>query len=400
MKADRIKKDIMIKKSQEMEIKNFKEKEEQLQEEFDIRYGQEKTKQQVLIVDDSELNRQILMEMLAEDFITIEASDGKECISILEKKGTDISLVLLDIVMPVMNGFEVLKYMSVNHMIDEIPVIMISSEDSQSSIRSAYELGAADYISRPYDARVVYQRVFNTIKLYAKQKHLMALVADQIYEREKNNRIMVGILSQIVEFRNGESGLHVKNINRLTELLLDSVIHRTDTYKITKEERYIIPLASSLHDIGKIGIDEKILNKPGRLTPEEFEIMKSHTVIGASMLESLGLYQNELLVKIATEICRWHHERYDGKGYPDGLIGDEIPISAQVVSLADVYDALVSERIYKKAFTHEKAMEMILNGECGGAFNPLLLECLVEIQDKVRMAEEKTRTETEKSYTE
>ena len=399
MNADQIKRDIMMKKSQEMAIKDFKEKEEQLQEEFDIRYGKEKTKQQVLIVDDSELNRQILVEILAEDFITIEASDGKECISILEKKGTDISLVLLDIVMPVMNGFEVLKYMSVNHMIDQIPVIMISSEDSQSSIRSAYELGAADYISRPYDARVVYQRVFNTIKLYAKQKYLMALVADQIYEREKNNRIMVGILSHIVEFRNGESGLHVKNINRLTELLLDSVIRRTDTYKITKEERYIIPLASSLHDIGKIGIDEKILNKPGRLTPEEFEIMKSHTVIGASMLESLGLYQNELLVKIAAEICRWHHERYDGKGYPDGLIGDEIPISAQVVSLADVYDALVSERIYKKAFTHEKAMEMILNGECG-AFNPLLLECLVEIQDKVRMAEEKTRTETEKSYTE
>ena len=219
----------------------------------------------------------------------------------------------------------------------------------------------------------------------------MALVADQIYEREKNNRIMVGILSQIVEFRNGESGLHVKNINRLTELLLDSVICRTDTYKITKEERNIIPLASSLHDIGKIGINEKILNKPGRLTPEEFEIMKSHTVIGASMLESLELYQNELLVKIATEICRWHHERYDGKGYPDGLIGDEIPISAQIVSLADVYDALVSERVYKKAFTHEKAMEMILNGECG-AFNPLLLECLVEIQDRVRMEEEKTRT--------
>lgn len=388
MSEDQIKKDIMMKKSEEIAMKNLKEKEEQLQEEFDIRYGQEKTKQQVLIVDDSELNRQILMEMLSEDFITIEAADGRECVSILEKKGTDISLVLLDIVMPVMNGFEVLKYMSGNHMIENIPVIMISSEDSQSAIRNAYELGAADYISRPYDARVVYQRVFNTIKLYAKQKHLMALVADQIYEREKNNRIMVGILSQIVEFRNGESGLHVKNINRLTELLLDSVIQRTDTYKITKEERYIIPLASSLHDIGKIGIDEKILNKPGRLTPEEFEIMKTHTVIGASMLKSLELYQNELLVKIATEICRWHHERYDGRGYPDGLKGDEIPISAQVVSLADVYDALVSERVYKKAFKHEKAMEMILNGECG-AFNPLLLDCLVEIQDKVRMAEEK-----------
>ena len=347
---------------------------------------QKKTKQQVLIVDDSEMNREILAEMLRNDFIIIEARNGKECLDVLDQKGEEISIVLLDFVMPVMDGFGVLKAMRKKHMLDNIPVIMISSEDSQNFIRSAYELGVTDYIGRPYDARVVYQRVFNTIKLYAKQKSLIALVADQVNEREKNNQMMVSILSQIVEFRNGESGLHVRHINRLTELLVDKVIEKTDRYNITRKERDIIPLASSLHDIGKIGIDEKILNKPGRLTPEEFEKMKQHTVIGASMLKSLKPYQNELLVQIATQICRWHHERYDGRGYPDGLKGDEIPISAQIVSLADVYDALVSVRVYKKAYTHNESIKMILNGECG-AFNPLLLECFIEIGDELKMAE-------------
>ena len=161
-------------------------------------------------------------------------------------------------------------------------------------------------------------------------------------------------------------------------------MQKTGRYHLNWNEQYLITLASSLHDIGKIGIDEKILNKPGRLTAEEFEEMKKHTVIGEEILCSLELYQNELLVKVAREICRWHHERYDGRGYPDGLKGEEIPISAQVVSLADVYDALVSDRVYKKAYSHEKAIQMILNGECG-VFNPLLLECLLDIEDKIRI---------------
>ena len=266
---------------------------------------------------------------------------------------------------------------------DDIPVIMISSEDSEENIRRAYELGVSDYISRPFDSKVVFQRVLNTIKLYAKQRRLISLVTDQIYEKEKNSRLMVGILSQIVEFRNGESGLHVRHINVLTEMLLARLVQKTGKYHLSWSEQYLIALASALHDIGKIGIDEKILNKPGKLTAEEFEIMKSHTLIGASMLESLEPYQDEVLVKIAIQICRWHHERYDGNGYPDGLKGDEIPIAAQVVSIADVYDALVSERVYKKAFSHEKAIEMIQSGECG-VFNPLLLECLLEIQDKIK----------------
>ncbi|MDO5807725.1 MAG: diguanylate cyclase [Lachnospiraceae bacterium] len=344
----------------------------------------EKIRQQILIVDDSELNREILSEMLHTDFRILEAADGAQALEMLQQQGTGISLVLLDIIMPVLDGFGVLSYMAREHIIEDIPVIMISSDDSEKNIRRAYELGVSDYISRPFDAKVVYQRVFKTIKLYAKQRRLITLVTDQIYEKEKSSRMMVSILSQIVEFRNGESGLHVRHINILTEMLLDRLMQKTGRYHLNWNEQYLITLASSLHDIGKIGIDEKILNKPGRLTAEEFEEMKKHTVIGEEILCSLELYQNELLVKVAREICRWHHERYDGRGYPDGLKGEEIPISAQVVSLADVYDALVSDRVYKKAYSHEKAIQMILNGECG-VFNPLLLECLLDIEDKIRI---------------
>lgn len=342
-----------------------------------------KLKQQILIVDDSEMNREILKEILKEDYRILEAANGEECLEELERYGTGISLVLLDIVMPEMDGFEVLAAMNQNHWIEDIPVIMISSEDSDSYIRRAYEMGVSDYISRPFDAKIVYQRVLNMIKLYAKQRRLIRMVTDQIYEKERNNRMMIGILSQIVEFRNGESGLHVIHINLITQLLLEQLVKKTGKYQISWEDRFLIATASALHDIGKIGIDERILNKPGKLTKEEFEIMKTHTLIGAHMLDNLDMYKNEKLVKLAYEICRWHHERYDGKGYPDGLSGEEIPISAQVVSLADVYDALVSERVYKKAFTHEKALEMIQNGECG-TFNPLLLQCLLEVQDKLK----------------
>ena len=341
------------------------------------------SRQSILIVDDSEMNRAILAEILGSDYNILEATNGKECLAMLEQYGTGIALILLDIVMPVMDGFAVLSEMNRSHWIEDIPVIMISSEDADTVVRRAYELGVSDYVSRPFDAGIVYRRVFNTIKLYAKQRRLIHLVTDQIYEKEKNNRMMTGILSQIVEFRNGESGLHVLHINILTQLLLEKLMRKSENYDLSWSQQHMIATASALHDIGKIGIDEKILNKSGKLTKEEFEAMKQHTIIGARMLDSLEMYHDEEMMKYAYEICRWHHERYDGKGYPDGLKGEEIPISAQVVSLADVYDALVSDRVYKKAYSHEKAIEMILNGECG-MFNPLLLECLVEIQDKVR----------------
>lgn len=337
----------------------------------------------ILIVDDSETNRQLLTEMLKDNYDIIEAEDGEKAIEMLHERGEDISLVLLDLLMPVMDGFDVLAYMGKNKWLEEIPVIMISSEDSTPYVKRAYELGATDYIGRPFDENIVFRRVQNTIKLYAKQRRLAALVTNQIYEKEKNNQMMISILSHIVEFRNGESGMHVMRINTITGMLLERLAVKSDKYPLSWAERSMITMASFLHDIGKIGIPEEILNKPGKLTEEEFEIMKQHSAIGAEMLQSLKKYQDEELLKIAYEICRWHHERYDGRGYPDGLKREEIPISAQVVSLADVYDALVSERVYKKAFSPEKALEMIQNGECG-SFNPLLLECLVDIRDRVK----------------
>ena len=353
------------------------------QDEKELYIKQSQIKQRVLVVDDSEMNRAILYEMLKDDFEVIEATNGQECVKTLEQYGKEISLVLLDIVMPVMDGFEVLMYMNRNHWIEDVPVIMISSEESENYIRKAFKFGVSDYISRPFDGKVVYQRVFNTIKLYAKQRRLISMVSDQMHEKEKNNQMMVEVLSQIMEFRNGESGLHVVHINTLTRLLLERLVEKTDTYNLTPDDCYLISTASAFHDIGKIGIDESILNKPGRLTKEEFEIMKGHTLIGASMLDKLEHYKDEKMIKIAYQICRWHHERYDGKGYPDGLVGEQIPIAAQVVSVADVYDALVSKRVYKDAYSHEKAMQMILNGECG-AFNPLLMDVLVEVQEKIQ----------------
>lgn len=341
------------------------------------------TKQDILIVDDSEMNRAILAEMLGRDYIIHEAENGEEALQILRQYGTAISLVLLDIPMPVMDGFGVLQHMAAEYWIKDIPVIMISSDDSAAAVKKAYEMGVSDYISRPFDAQVVYRRVSNTITLYARQHRLITMLSEQIREKDKNNSMMVSILSQIVEFRNGESGSHVVHIKQLTKMLLEQLQRKDTAYTVTSSDLLLIPLAAALHDIGKIGIDEKILNKPGKLTREEFEIMKTHTVIGADMLESLTLYQEEPLVRIAHDICRWHHERFDGKGYPDGLKRDDIPLSAQVVSLADVYDALVSERVYKKAFSHEKAIQMILNGECG-TFNPVLLECLLDIQRQLK----------------
>lgn len=355
-------------------------------------------KQKILIVDDSAMNRAILSDMLGDDFNIMEVSDGVEAISTLKEYGSEISLILLDIVMPNMDGFEVLAEMNSQKWIDDIPVIIISSEDNATYIERGYDLGATDYISRPFDANIVKKRAVNTLMLYAKQKRLVELVADQIHEKEKNNSMMISILSHIVEFRNGESGLHVLHINTITDILLRRLMLKTDKYKLSKEDISLIVVASSLHDIGKIAIDEKILNKPGRLTDEEFAIMKTHSAVGAEMLDSITYYKDEKLLKISHEICRWHHERYDGRGYPDGLKGEEIPISAQVVSIADVYDALTSERVYKKAFSHEKAMEMIINGECG-SFNPILIECLKDEADTIQR-ELKVNSVSEKTHSE
>lgn len=336
----------------------------------------------ILIVDDSEMNRDMLSDMLSDDYDIVEAADGEEALSILKERVYDIDLVLLDIIMPAVDGFGVLDVMKRYHWIDNTPVIMISSETSQSYIRKAFELGVTDYIIRPFDSFIIHKRVSNTLMLYRKQKKLLSALEEQVYENEKNNSMMINVLAHIVEFRNGESGMHVHHIKQLTSILLQNLIEKTDKYHLTENDILLISTASSLHDIGKILIDDKILNKPGRLTAEEFEVIKTHSVIGAEMLQDLHNTHNYPLFDKAYEICRWHHERYDGKGYPDGLKGEEIPISAQVTSLADVYDALTSNRCYKKAFTHEKAMEMILDGQCG-AFNPVLLQCLKDCEKQI-----------------
>ncbi len=337
----------------------------------------------VLIVDDSEMNRAILNEMLKDEYCILEADNGRAALDMVDRHGDELSLVLLDIVMPGISGFEVLADLSHRSATDNLPVIMISSEDSDDMVLRAYELGASDYINRPFDSRVVRRRVSNTIRLYAKQRRLTNLLSQQYNERVKNSRMLIDIMAGVMELRNGESGRHVTNIEKLTELLLGCLVRRSDTISLDNEERSTIALASALHDIGKMSIDDAILNKPGRLTPEEFEIMKTHTTIGADMLLELGRHHvGNALMEYAYQIARWHHERWDGKGYPDGLKGDEIPIAAQVVSVADVYDALTSVRVYKDAIPHEEAIKMILDGKCG-TFNPLLLDCLLEVQDRI-----------------
>ena len=349
----------------------------------------------ILIVDDSALNRMVLIEILGkENYTFLEAENGQQAVELLDCH-PEVDLLLLDITMPEMDGFGVLEIMNRYRWIEETPVIMISAEDAYPFIERAYDLGASDYITRPFDARVVCRRVSNTLMLYAKQKRLVQMVAEQVYEKEKVSNTMISILSHIVEFRNNESGLHVVHIRTITELLLRRLRKKTDRYPLTEADISLISTASALHDIGKINIPEQILNKPGRLTKEEFEIVKTHSAVGEHMLRQIPFNQNEPLVKIAREICRWHHERWDGRGYPDGLKGDEIPISAQVVSLADVYDALTSERCYKAAFDHETALNMIVNGECG-AFNPLLLECLMDGADQIKQAMQETEEEKQK----
>ncbi len=342
-----------------------------------------KEKKIILVVDDSELNRALLADMLSEDFEILEAENGMEALQVLQEHELEISLLLLDIVMPVMDGFEVLAMMNQKGWIKTVPVIMISAEAGGTYIDRAYDLGAIDYISRPFDERTVKHRVASNYLLTVKQREMSDMLSSQIYEKEKDNSLMIEILSHIVEFRNGESGMHVLHVHAITEMLLKQLVKMTDKYPLSTKDIRLIGNASALHDIGKISVPSEILNKPGKFTPEEFEIMKRHTVEGAKMLDNIPFRQNEALIRFSYEICRWHHERYDGKGYPDGLKGDDIPISAQVVAIADVYDALTSKRCYKAAFSPDEAVRMILNGECG-TFNPILIECLRANADQLK----------------
>lgn len=353
-----------------------------------------KEKRTILIADDTEVNRSLLSDILSEEYNIIEVGDGIQAVQYLEHNKQEVALLLLDIVMPNMDGFEVLAYMYQRDWIDDIPVMIISAETSPAYIRKGFSLGASDYISRPFDPEVVLQRARNTLMLYAKQARLKKLVDEQVQEKEKNNTLMVDILSTVVEFRNGESGLHVIRIRMITKILLEALSRRKPEYNLTPAKIVLISNAAALHDIGKLIVPEEILDKPNKLTREEFEVMKKHPVIGDEMLDSLHFGKDEELVRYAKQICRWHHERWDGKGYPDGLEGDDIPIAAQTVALADVYDALVSERVYKPAYEHDKAVEMITSGECG-SFNPILLECFLKQTEKLRQILHENTDESE-----
>ncbi len=340
---------------------------------------------QVLVVDDSPFNRELLRQILGDSYGILEAENGEEGLKLLRQYGIQISVVLLDIVMPGMNGFEVLDEMNREHWLDNIPVIMISADDTNDNIRRAFDLGVTDYICRPFDAKVVERRIRNTIMLNLKQRRMLSLLAEQSRDKEKVGQMMVDILSNTVCYVNGESGQHIRNIQRITAILLEQLLLKTDRYRLSFQDCITISTASALHDIGKVGINPAILNKPSALLPEEYEVMKKHTVIGEQILNGgeLSQFKEEPLLKAAEQICRWHHERYDGKGYPDGLSAENIPIAAQVVSIADVFDALVSKRSYKEAFSAEEAIKMIENGECG-SFNPILIDCLKQTMEKLK----------------
>ena len=343
-----------------------------------------KNEPKILIADDSMMNRAVLSEILGDEYVYLYAENGVQALEVLEQN-LDVDLLLLDINMPVMDGFGVLDVMRRRHWIEELPVIIISAEDDVEFIQKGYDLGVADYINRPFNFMVVQRRVSNTLMLYGRQKRLMQLVEEQVLEREKTNSTMVNILSHVIESRNNETGIHLLHVRTLTELLLRQLMKMTDAYQLNESDISMITTLSALHDIGKIGVPAEILNKPGKLTPEEWEIMKSHSLIGDSLLQSAPIAQDDPLMRRAHEICRWHHERWDGRGYPDGIKGDEIPISAQVVAMADVYDALTSERCYKRSFTHAQAIQMINNGECG-AFNPQLIACLNAVAPELETA--------------
>lgn len=335
----------------------------------------------ILIVDDIKINRAVLNEIFKEDYTIVEACDGAQAIEIINS-GEDISAVLLDLIMPRVNGLGVLEDMNRSGKIKSIPVFLITAISSKDMLMDAYRLGAIDVITKPFMAHFLTCRVNNIVELYEHRNELQKTVSEQVERLNHLNQSLVETLATVIEFRDGESGEHVKRICGLTRILMEEVSRRFPEYYLPEEEIEKIVMASVLHDVGKISIPDRILNKPGRLTKEEFEIMKQHTVKGCEILQKMPNMMDEGIYNYSYDICRHHHERWDGGGYPDGLKGDDIKIWAQVVSVADVYDALTSERIYKKAFSHDTAVEMIKNGECG-AFNPKVLTAFEGILDKI-----------------
>lgn len=340
--------------------------------------GKEKT---ILIVDDIEINRLVLAEVFSDDCRIIEAADGKQAIDIINSD-IEISAVLLDLVMPEVSGIGVLQEMNRTGKIHKIPVLLITASESDEQLLEGYNLGAVDVVRKPFMTHFLKCRVNNMIDLYRHRNELEEIVDQQVAHLNELNRSLVEKLATIIEFRDCESGEHVKRICGLTRLLLTELSRTCPEYRLSSEEIEYVARASILHDIGKISISDIILNKPGRLTKEEFEVMKQHTLKGCEILESMSNLLEPDIYRYSYDICRHHHERWDGRGYPDGLRGDEISIWAQAVSVADVYDALTSVRVYKGAYSRETALKMIANGECG-AFNPKVLEAFQKIAERL-----------------
>ena len=339
----------------------------------------------ILIVDDVELNRAILNELFYKKYKIVEAGNGVEALKAIETYNKDIVLILLDIVMPVLDGFEVLQELERRALIERYPIFLITAENSEDIINKGYDMGVVDVINKPFNPSIIKRRVKNTVELYERRFLMESIIEEQTREIEKQagklretSLAMVDTLSTVIEFRDCESGQHIKRIRTMTKILMQALGEVDSVYTFTPSQIEEISVASAMHDVGKIAIPDYILNKPGRLTTAEFEIMKEHTVHGCGILDSVELLRNSDSYLYYRDICRWHHEKWDGKGYPDGLKGDDIPIWSQVVALTDCYDALVSKRVYKEAYSHEKAMHMIESGECG-QFNPRLLKAFTQV---------------------
>ena len=335
----------------------------------------------VLLIDDNQLALESMEKTIpwAEHDLELVgcASNGIQGCQMIRSLRPDI--LISDIQMPEMDGLQVLEEMNNRGFIEDIPVIIITADGSEEKVRQAYDMGVADYIERPFDIRIVRQRVMNTVKLYARQRRLAAVMTQQLRRQEHMMGIAADILSRVMGYRNGEGADHGRHVEQITQRLLERMLERTDKYGLTLQDCRRAAAAAMFHDIGKMGVPDALLRKTGPLTPEEFDEIKKHTLIGEELMRGMKEMESEPLVEAAAEICRWHHERVDGRGYPDGLKGDEIPMTVQAVGLADAYDALVSQRVYKPAYTHAKALAMIRGGECG-AFDPLLVDCLEDIQ--------------------
>lgn len=344
----------------------------------------------ILIADDIELNRAIIAEIFNKNYRIIEVENGKRVLDAIAVHGRAIKMVLLDIIMPEMDGYEVLQAMAGNGWLKQIPVIIITSDSSEKAALRCYNLGVSDMVKKPFNPEIVRRRVENVIELYAHKFDLETMIKKQITTMEEQearlnqaNSFVIDALSTVIEFRSGESGQHIRRIRGLTRYLTNNLVHQYPEYDMQPAMVEAIASAATMHDIGKIAIPDSVLLKPGKLTDKEFEVMKTHTIRGCEILETLDYTQDEDYFKLCYEICRYHHERWDGKGYPEGLREDKIPIWAQIVSLADVYDALTSERVYKPPYSHEQAVTMILNGECG-VFNPKLIMCFKECVEHIR----------------